>query len=179
VQIFSKLLLTEFHVENARFNEAGLKSIRQALSKCKTLNRLEFSNIAWRSDEYVCVEGEFLIKFEQLLQDNPNILFTNTKGFFYNVYFYDDDGRDDEEYTILFAPILEHNRLLKNLTILKRKENYQVRGFLVAEAVGRRFAKKPSSSYTVLKANVDVLVSYYLSSDGKKQVVQKAIDAPK
>jgi len=39
---------------------------------------------------------------------------------------------------------------------------------LVAEAVGRRFANKPSSCYTVLKANVDALVAY-LSSDEEDQ----------
>jgi len=178
VQIFSKLLLTEFHMLDPCFDEAGWKSIQQALSKCKTLNRLEFSYIEWCSDDNKYKKGEFAIIFAQLLKDNPNILFTNTRRFFFSLDCFNFDARDDELYTIYFAPILEHNRLLKNLTIFKRKENYQVRGFLVAEAVGRLFAKKPSSCYTVLKANVDVLISYLTSDENaQQQVLREAVDA--
>jgi len=36
---------------------------------------------------------------------------------------------------------------------------------------------KPSSSYTVLKANVDVLVAYLTSDQNAQQVVQEALDA--
>jgi len=75
-------------------------------------------------------------------------------------------------YTTHIAPILEHNRLIQNLKTFKERGNYQERGFLVAEAVGTRFAKKVSSCYTILKSNVDVLVSYLSSRQltrGKKR----------
>jgi len=162
VEIFHKLLLMEFHMSVVYFTEAGWKSIRQEIPKCKTLKSLKFSSIGWWSTKKKVAELEFAVDFAQLLKNCPNILFTNTTDFFDD----DDDSYDDgsELYATYFAPILEHNRLLKNLSTLRRRENSQVRGFLMAEAMGRHFADKPSSCYTVLKANADVLVSY-LSSD--------------
>jgi len=47
----------------------------------------------------------------------------------------------------------------------------------VAEAIGSRFAMKPSSSYTVLKVNVDVLIAYLTSDQNAQQVIQEALDA--
>jgi len=173
VEIVHKLLLKEFYILGVPFSEAGWKSIRQELPKCKTLEKLEILNMSWGPNKQEDVAVEFAVEFAQLLKDSPNILFTNRRDFFCD----DDDGEEDDElYTTHFAPILEHNRLLKNLTILKRRENYQVRGFLVAEAVGSRFAKKPSSCYTVLKANVDVIVSYLTSDQNAQHVVQEALD---
>jgi len=64
------------------------------------------------------------------------------------------------------------------LITLRKTENYQVRGFLIAEAMGRLLAKKTSSCYTVLKANIDVLISYLLSNEEALQVSQEANDAP-
>jgi len=154
------------------FTEAGWKSIRQELPKCKTLDRLKFLNIEWWCSNKK--EAEFAAEFAQLLKDSPNILFTNTRNFF-------DNGDDDDDvlYTTHIAPILQHNCLIKNLAILKIKENYQVHGFLVAEAVGRQLAKKPSCCYTVLKVNVDVLVAYLTSNENAQQVVSQAADASK
>jgi len=180
VEIFHKLLLTELYVGCVFFTEAGWKSIRQELPKCKTLEKLEVVVIGWCG----CYEKEFAevqvaVEFAELLKDSPNILVTNTREFFYdNDEDEDDDNAEDDElYTTHIAPILQHNRLIKNLTILKRKENYQVRGFLVAEAVGRQFANKPSCCYTVLKANVDVLVAYLASDEKAQQVVSEAVHA--
>jgi len=143
------------------FNEAGWKSICQELPKCKTLNSLEFSSIGWwSSNKKEVAASEFAVKFAQLLKYCPNILFTNETEFFCDDDDDDDDYDDNVLYQTHFSPIPEHNRLTKNMITLRKKENYQVRSFLVAEAVGTRFAKKPSSCYTVIKANVDVLVAY-------------------
>ncbi len=165
-------------MDGVSFDEASWKSMRQEIPKCKTLVSLGFSGIDWWSCHLKKVaEVEFAVDFVQLLKDCPNILFTNTMTFFYHDFrgpF--DDG--SELYATHFAPILEHNRLTKHLIALKGKENYQVRGFLVAEAVGRQYATKPSSCYRILKENVDVLVSYLSSDDRAQQIVREAIDAP-
>jgi len=129
------------------------------------------------------VELEFAVDFAQLLKHCPNILFTNTTEFFFDIGddVDDDDPYDDgsELYATRFAPILEHNRLTNNLITLRRRENSHVRGFLVAEAIATRSTKKFSSCYTVLKANVDVLVSYLSSDEKALHVVRREIDAPK
>jgi len=180
VEIFHKLLLMEFHVKAVDFTKAGWKSCRQDIPKCKTLNVLSFSSIMlWNSRKKKNAKVEFAVELAQLLKDSPNILST-TKGRMFSYYFDRDDDDNDKHDSVLyathFAPILEHNRLTRNLIALRKKENDQVRGFLVAEAIGTRFAQKPSSCYTVLKANVDVLVSY-LSWDAKAQeVFREAID---
>jgi len=123
----------------------------------------------------------FADEFVQLLKDNANIVYTNTTAFFRaeNDKNYNKDDHD-VLYTTHFAPVLEHNRLTKDMEILKGTVNNKVRGFLVAELIGRWSCNKPSSCYTVLKANVDVLVSC-LSSDEKAQqvVVPETINAPK
>jgi len=72
---------------------------------------------------------------------------------------FDDDDEEDDLYTTYLAPVLEHNCLRHNLKTLKEREKYEVRGCLVSEAVGTGFAENVSSCYTVLKANLDVLVS--------------------
>jgi len=161
----------------AHFNEAGWKSFRQEIPKCKTLEKVELLKIwLWDCNNKDVAKNDFAVDFAQLLKNSPNILFTNKRNFFYDEHDKDDD--DNVLYTTRIAPILEHNRLLKNLAILKRKGNYRVRSFLVAEAVGRRFAQKPSRCYTVLKANVDVLVAYLTSDGNTQQVVPEAVDAP-
>jgi len=66
---------------------------------------------------------------------------------------YNEDYNDDEDdvmYTTHIAPILEHNRLIKNLKTLIEKGNYQERGFLVTEVVEMWFTTKVSSCYTIL-----------------------------
>ncbi len=181
VEIFHKLLLTEFEMSGVYFNEAGWKSIQREIPKCKTLLSLRFSGIAWWStNKKKVAEVEFAAEFAQLLKDCPNILITNISEFFFDIGedVNDDDPYDDgsELYATHFAPILEHNRLTINLKTLRRRENTKVRGFLVAEAIGRQFANKPSSCYTVLKANVDVLVSYLPSDERAQQIVRDAID---
>jgi len=117
---------------------------------------------------------EFTMKVAQFLQNNLTILFTNKKGFIDDIYDDDSDGdgEDDVAYTAYIAPILEYHSLTVNLKTLRERGNYQVRGFLVAEAVGTRFAGNISSCYTIVQANVDVLVSYLSSRDltrGKKR----------
>jgi len=159
VEIFDKLALTHFSIHDVCFNEAGWRSLLQEISKkCSTLTSLEFKYILWwGSDDEQVAGGEFALELAQFLKDNPNILATNTKTYFGDDY---DDGNDDILYTTHLAPILEHNRLLNNLKGLKERENYEVRGFLVSEAIGALFATKVSSCYTMLKANADVLVSF-------------------
>jgi len=179
VQIFSKFLLMEFYMWGVSLHEAGWKSMRQEIPKCKTLESLGIMDIEWWGSNKTA--AEVTVEFAQLLKDCPNILYANPTGFYNSEDddIVDDEGYEDVQYTIHYAPILEHNRLIKNLTRLKKDENCQVRGFLVAEVIGRRFAQKPSSCYTVLKANVDVLVSYYHSSDENVQeVLRDAVDAP-
>ncbi len=147
------------------FHEASWRIFLQEIAKCRTLMSLEFKYISWRGlgDEELAGVG-FALELAQFLKDNPNILATNTKFYFCNNDEDDADAdNDDILYTTHLAPILEHNRLIKNLRTLKEKANYEVGGFLVAEAVGTRFAGDLSSCYTMLKANVDILVSYLSS----------------
>jgi len=170
VEIFQNLSLTHFTLKDVAFHEAGWRKLLQEIPKCTTLTSLEFKDIDWwgsRHDEKLA-EVEFALKVAQFLKDNPNILATTTKYYFGDDC--DDDDGDDEGilYTTHLAPVLEHNHLLKNLKTLKR-ENYEVRGFLVSEAIGTRFATKVSSSYTMLKANVDVLVSFLSSYNEAKE----------
>jgi len=165
VEIFEKLALTHFTLLRVSFHEAGWRNLLQEIAKCRTLMSLEFKYISWRGlgDEELAGVG-FALELAQFLKDNPNILATNTKFYFCNNDEDDADAdNDDILYTTHLAPILEHNRLIKNLRTLKEKANYEVRGFLVAEAVGTRFAGDLSSCYTMLKANVDILVSYLSS----------------
>jgi len=181
MEIFHKLPLVELSMCNVYFTEAGWKSMRQEISKSKTLYLLEFVGIGWwESEKKEDAAVGFAVEFTKLLKDSPNIVFTNTTAFFRdeNNYNYNENDHD-VMYTTHFAPILEHNSLTKYLKTLKGNADYKVRGFLVAEAIGSRFSKKPSSCYTMLKANVDVLVSY-LSSDEKAQhIIPEAINVPK
>jgi len=129
-----------------------------------------FQNAKLRSVEFCWLDSEeneiaqvvFAAEFAQMLKNSPHICSTNKMH-----YIFDKNGNScsNENYDLYktrFAPILEHNCLKKNLETLKN-ENYEVRGFLVSEAVGTRFAENPSSCYTMLKANVDVLISCLLS----------------
>jgi len=161
VGIFEKLALTHFSMLHVSFDEAGWKNLLQGITKCQTLISLEFKCITWQRSGYEEISGAGMaLALAQFLKENPNILAINSKSYFR----YDaDDDDDDILYTIHLAPILEHNRLIKNLRSLKVNGNDKVRGFLVAEAVGTRFARDLSSCYTLLKANVDVLVSYLSS----------------
>jgi len=159
VEIFDKLALTHFSIHDVCFHEAGWRSLLQEISKkCSMLTSLEFKYILWWGlEDEESVGVEFALELAQFLKDNPNILATNMKTYFGDNY---DDGNDDIVYMTHLAPILEHNRLLKNLKGLKERENYEVHGFLVLEAIGARFATKVSGCYTMLKANADVLVSF-------------------
>jgi len=173
VEIFQNLSLTHFAFKFPTFDEASWKNLLQEIPKCSTLISLEFWNIEWwGSQQRKIAAVEFAMEVAQFLRNNPTILFTNKKGFI-GIDF-DGDGEDDVAYTTYIAPILEYHRLIVNLKTLRERGNYQVRGFLVAEAVGTRFAGKFSSCYTIVKANVDVLVSYLSSRDltrGKKQTI--------
>ncbi len=172
VEIFQNLSLTHFSLRFTALNEASWKNLLKEIPKCTTLVSLEFGNIEWwGSEERDIAAVEFAVELALFLKNNPNILYTNKKDFMA------EDvgiigGKDDVVYTTHIAPILEHNRLIQNLKTFKERGNYQERGFLVAEAVGTRFAKKVSSCYTILKSNVDVLVSYLSSRQltrGKKR----------
>jgi len=168
VEIFEKLALKHFSMYDVCFHEAGWRNLLQVIPKCRTLISLEFKYILWWGSEDEELAGvEFALEWAQCLKHNPNILSTNSQS-----YFSDDhnDGNDDILYTTYLAPILEHNRLLQNLKILKERENYEVRGFLVSEAIGTKLAGKVSGCYTMLKANVDVLVSFLSSRNGAQEV---------
>jgi len=166
MEIFQNLSLMHFSMTFPTFNEASWRSLLQEIPKCPTLISLEFRHIAWCGSEYHFNMPEIVVQLAQFLKNNPNILATNTM-----LYFYD---HNDGLYERHIAPILEHHHLTKNLKILKERESYQVRGFLVAEAVGTRFPTKVSICYIILQANMDVLVSYLLSrplSRGKKRTL--------
>jgi len=179
VEIFHNLSLLELSMCDVYFTEAGWQSMRQEIPQSKTLHLLEFVDIGWwGSGKKEDAAAGFAVEFAQLLKDNANIVLTNKTAFFRD----ENDcnhNKDDPDvlYTTHFAPILEHNRLTRKLKTLKG--NIKVRGFLVAEVIGRRFCKKPSGCYAVLKANVDVLVSYFLSDEKARQVVPEAINPPK
>jgi len=172
MEIFQNLSLTHFSLKDPTFDEASWKTLLQEIPNCATLVSLEFWNIEWwGSEERDNAAVEFAIELAQFLKNNPNIVTTNKK-YFMHVDLIHDEGEDDVVYTTYIAPILEHNRLIQNLKTFKERGNYQERGFLVAEAVGTLFASKVSSCYTILKANVDVLVSYLSSRQlprGKKR----------
>jgi len=128
---------------------------------CKLIS-LEFWNIEWWGSEvHDNAAVEFVIELAHYLKDNPNIVSTNRKDFM------SDDLTLGEGnnivYTTHIAPILEHNCLTQILKTLRERGNYQEPGFLVAEAVGTWFAGKVSSCYTIIKSNVDVLISYLSS----------------
>jgi len=176
VEMFQNLPLTRFALKEPTFHEAGWKRLLQEIPKCTTLDSLEFWYIKWwGSEDRDTAVVEFAMALAQFLKNNPNILTANTKDYMSDEYDDDYDGGDinyEVVYTTYIGPILEHNRLIKYLKTLKDRGNYKERGFLVAEAVGTRFATKVSCCYTILKANVDVLVSYLSSTDlprGKKR----------
>ncbi len=163
MEIFQNLSLTHFSLKFPTLNEASWKNLLKEIPKCTTLVSLEFGNIEWwGSEERDIAAVEFAVELALFLKNNPNIVSTNKKDFMANDFDID-EGEDDVVYTTHIAPILEHNRLIQNLKAFKERGNYQERGFLVAEAVGTRFASKVSSCYTILKANVDVLVTYLSS----------------
>jgi len=163
VEIFQNLSLTHFSLKNPTFDEDSWKNLLQKIPKCATLVSLEFWNIDWWGSEECDDEAaEFAIELAQFVKNNPNIVSTNKREFMGD-YFHVGQCKDDVVYTTHIAPILEHNRLIQNLKTFKERGNYQMRGFLVAEAVGTRFAGKVASCYTILKSNVDVLVSYLSS----------------
>jgi len=163
VEIVEKLSLVHLSMTDVSFHEGGWKSFFRELPKCKTLRSLEFMySMWWDSEENEKAAGQFAVEFAQFLKNSPNILSINKTGYCLCRHGSAENDNDDL-YATCFAPILEHNRLKKNLETLKNKENYEVRGFLVSEALGTRFAENPSSCYTMLKVNVDVLISCLLS----------------
>jgi len=116
----------------------------------------------WGSEDKELAGVKFALKLAQFLKDNPNILATNTKSYF---------GNDMMMTTMAFCTQLTwlpfwNNCLVKNLKTVKERENYEMHSFLVSEAIGSWFATKVSSCYTMLKANVDVLICF-LSSYNK------------
>jgi len=120
VEIFHKLLLTKFQMYVVHFTKAGWTSIRQEIPKCTTLNSLEFFSIVlWNSGNKEA-KFKFAVELAQLLKDSPNILSTNQKMFAYFPGCYDDSDKNGSSvlYATHFAPILEHNRLTKNLIAL-------------------------------------------------------------
>jgi len=165
MEIFQNLSLTHFSLKECILNETGWRNLLREIPKCTTLISLEFWHIhRWGSPIRADGTVEFAIELAQFLKNNPIIVSTNKA----NVIGY---YCDNDVYTIHIAPILEQHSLLQNLKILKTRANDKEGGFLVAEAIGTRFATKPSSCYTILKVNVDVLVSYLSStplSRGKK-----------
>jgi len=173
MEIFQNLSLTHFCLREPTFDEASWKILLREIPKCATLVSLEFWHIDWwGSKECDDAEVEFAMEMTRFLKSNINIVSTNKKEFIVDDFDLFNEYKDEIVYTTYIAPILEHNRLIQNLKILRERANYQMRGFLVSEAVGTRFAGKVSSCYTVLKANVDVLVSYLSSRHlprGKKR----------
>ncbi len=138
VEIFEKLALTHFSMDRVSFCESGWRSLLQAIPKCKTLISLEFKDILWwDSEDDEVAQVAFAMELAQFLKDNTNILTTNKKSYFGDHSY---NGNGGILYTTYLAPILEHNRLIKNLKTLEERENYEVRGFLAAEVVGTRFA---------------------------------------
>jgi len=169
VEIFQNLSLTHFSFKDVTFSEVGWRNLLQEIPKCKTINSLGFEFISWWGSIFEeLARVEFALELAHFLKHNQNIISTNTKTYFNDERDY--AHADDILYTTYLAPVLEHNRLLQNLKMLKERENYEVRGFLVSEAVGTRFAGKVSHCYTMIKGNMDVLVSF-LSSHNEAQEV--------
>jgi len=157
MEIFQNLSLTQLSLKFPVFDEASWKNLLQEIPKCATLVSLEFWYIEWwGSEERDNAAVEFAIELAQFVKNNPNIVSTNKKEFIADDF--DNEGKDDVVYTTHIAPILEHNRLIQNLKTFKVRGNYQDRGFLVAEAVGTRFASEVSSCYTILKSNVSIFI---------------------
>jgi len=180
MEVFQNLALTHFSILFPTFDEEDWRKLLPEISKCATLRSLEFKYIEWwGSQERDIAAVEFALEMAQFLKNNPNIVSTNTNDFMSDDY--NDDGKDDVIYTTYMALILEHHRLqmehrclTENLKSFKQRGNYKVRGFLVAEAVGTRYATKVSSCYTMLRMNMDVLVSYLSSrplARGKKRAI--------
>jgi len=168
IEIFQNLSLTHFSLKDTTFDEAGWKNLLQEIPKCRTLVSLEFKYIVWwGSEDEELAAVEFAGEWAQFSKHNPNILTINSGSYLSDDY---NDSNDDILYMTHLAPIIEHNRLLQNLKTLKESENYEVRSFLVSEAIGTRFAGKVSSCYTMLKGNMDVFVSFLSSRNGAQEV---------
>jgi len=175
VEIFQNLSLTQFSLKEPTLTETGWKNLLQEIPKCKTLVSVEFWYLDWwGSKKRDKAALEFALELAQFLKQNPNIVSTNKREYITGDDINNDNDKDDIVYTKHIGPILEHNRLIQNLKRIDETVSYGERGFLMSEAVGRQYATNLSSCYTIVKANMDVLVSYNISrqlSRGKKRSI--------
>jgi len=74
--------------------------------------------------------------------------------------------KDDVVYTTHIALILEHNRLKQNLKTLRERGGARFCGF---GSDWNAVCRKVSSLYTMLKANVDVLLAHLSSRQFAKR----------
>jgi len=142
VDCLSELSLTNFSFNHVILSRTRWNKLLEELGKCTMLPSLTLKYASWRE-----VYGRLAaVEFQSFLKVHPNIDTLETEHFF-----------DTYTYTKCIVPTLEHNWWHKRIQSLLDND---LRSALVAEALARVFASKPSQRYTLIRENTDVIASY-------------------
>jgi len=137
------LTLRAFRICDASLNEEDWVNILQQLQQCNKLSFVGIENTTWSTIQADTAASMFAL----FLKSKPNLRKLDVEGSF-----------DEDVWNQYCVPVLQHHQCQENIQTLHSKDD-NIRGALVAKAMGMAFTNKPSNIYTLLKDNLDLLDS--------------------